>query len=315
MDQEELFRSGTTKLTVEKKVISRAIGADSPVTLVVTHHRDCPCCSGAGPTKYALLVGPAHPLQSELGTAHAYELSGDELDSLVKLITAPFIRRRKAPRLFCKIDTDGQPVWFNLKPKRHSQSGEYSLRVVGPGFDDMLTVSTNILRSFVDQVTEIKQRDEAILDALAEIEDREMTIKLRMKGKILDAVKNEILQADPDPVIGRDGLESGEVNVLLAAAFFVGPDVESLVSFTQCPRELIADISCRMRDSGLWANGRAIMEHWFDNNLQWEPDGLYDDFAVARGELVACQSEEGRFTHHPSGRSQGLPGRLSDASR
>lgn len=128
------------------------------------------------------------------------------------------------------------------------------------------------------------------LEILAQKEDREWNLKSRMKGKSLEQIKDEVrrvnpfaLEEEPDPQIAT---------VLIAAAFFVGPHIDRLATFTGYPRSFIADISCRMHDSGLWAEGKVFFEHWFGDDLKWTEFGLIPDCLVAEGLQVAWRPAE-----------------------
>jgi len=181
------------------------------------------------------------------------------------------------------------------------RGGEYNLRIVGSDFDDTLPIDPKELQRFDQQATRLKRSHEAILDQLAEKEDRKMTLKLKFRNKTLEEIKDEILKVYPFG--GREIVDSNEANVLLSAAFFVGPDMARLVNFTGCPQNVVGDISCRMQDSALWWNGEVSMEHWFDDNLSWKYDSFEQDCSVATGDRVASRTEEGKWEYRASGKS------------
>jgi hypothetical protein len=113
--------------------------------------------------------------------------------------------------------------------------------------------------------------------------DMNVTSESVMPTAVHDKSLDEVRRANP--YLFND--EPQTATVLLAAAFFVGPDIDSLASFTGYPRYLVADISCRMKDSGFWAHGQVFVEHWFDDAMLFTVDGLWQDCLVAGGIMVA----------------------------
>ena len=58
----------------------------------------------------------------------------------------------------------------------------------------------------------------------------------------------------------------------------------------------MADISRRMHESGLWANGEVNAGHWFDGDTRWTV-GLWTDVLVAEGLLVARRRDYGQWEY------------------
>jgi hypothetical protein len=144
-------------------------------------------------------------------------------------------------------------------------------------------------------------RDEAALRALAGRKEREKKIKSRIKRETLHEVKQNAKKMNSG--LFEDELGAQVATILLAAAFFAGPDIERLVESTGCARNLVSDIACRMHDSGLWANGEVFIEHWFNEQFEWESDGLSADCSVATGCMVARRAGEHEpWNYEPSGR-------------
>ncbi len=135
-------------------------------------------------------------------------------------------------------------------------------------------------------------------------EHREAIARLQMKGKTLDEIRGQIRLVNP--YLAADPQDRMVLDVLLAAAFFVGPKIEHLVSFTRVPLSMVAAIACRMHDSGLWAKGRANIEHWFDEDMRWTEFGIQQDCGVADGGFVA------KYEGEPEGWKYEFSGRPMD---
>jgi hypothetical protein len=105
----------------------------------------------------------------------------------------------------------------------------------------------------------------------------------------LDVINDEIRRLDP-------GLETDEhafqvAVVLMAAAFVTGPDMKRLSIFTGFAAWMIADISKRMYQAGLWESGKVEADHWFDGD-KWT-GGFWVDVLVAEGLLMTKFREDG----------------------
>jgi hypothetical protein len=281
----------------------------SPATLGICHHHACPCCNGSGqedgngrePAEYSLVIVPRH--LRNMKTVPVLRLYDEELESLVNLISeALTTASSKVESEICEDSADEASVSFRLTRNRNGQLGEYSLKMVGRGVNDVLPVDGSRLQAFVEEVSEMKEFYEADRRRLAEKEDREREAKSRMKGKTLDEIEAEAKQASP--FMAQDEQESEVVRVLLVAAFFVGPNIDRLVSFTGYSRDFIAEISIRMHDSGLWADGEACIGHWFDDEFEWTELGLRQDCLVASGDMVKSYGgENGALAYQISGRA------------
>jgi hypothetical protein len=257
----------------------------------------CPCCRGNSAIEYSLLVIPSH-FRDQLGLAPAARLTGGELRALLKLIE----NRLDFHRTGESVSSEDGSVSFRLWRNRDDQrSGEFSLHVMGGGVDEVFPVCERELETLVDRIKEMDKRDEAALSALARRKEREKKIKSRMKRKTFEEVKQKAQQMNSG--LFEDDLGAQVAAVLIAAAFFVGPDIERLVEFTGGSRGLVINISCRMHDSGLWANDEVFVEHWFNDNLEWLLDGLAEDSSIALGCMVAWRAgEHESWNYEPSGR-------------
>ena len=280
----------------------------SPVTFGICHNYACPCCNGSGrktcdgsePAEYSLVIVPRH--LRDMKTVPVLRLDDEELESLVNLISeALTTASSKVESEIYEDSADEASVSFRLTQNKNGQLGEFSLHVVGRGVNDVLPVDGNELRAFVEEVSEMKESYKADRRRLAEEEDREREAKSRMKGKTLDEMEDEAKRASP--FMAQDEQESQFVRVLLAAAFFVGPNIDRLVSFTGYSRNFIAEISVRMHDSGLWADGDVCVRHWFDDEFEWTEFGLRQDCLVASGYMVKSYGGgDGTLEYHISGR-------------
>jgi hypothetical protein len=257
----------------------------------------CPCCRGNSAIEYSLLIIPSH-LRDQLGLAPAVRLQRDGLWALLNVIVNRSNFHRRSESTSRKDDA----VSFTLWPNHDDHLlGEFSLQVKGGGVDDIFPVCESELDSLVQRIKEMDRRDEAAFRALAERKEREKKIKSRMKRKSLQEVKQEAKEMNGG--LFEDELGAPVATVLLAAAFFAGPYIERLVESTGYSRGLVSDISCRMHDSGLWANGEVFVEHWFNEQLEWELEGLSADCSVATGCMVAWRAgEHVSWNYEPSGR-------------
>jgi hypothetical protein len=269
------------------------------VTFKISHDClcPCPCCHGNQAIEYSLLIVPRH-LRDQLGLAPAVRFQSDGLSALLNVIE----KNRPGFRRTCEsISRKGEAVSFRLW-RNHDDHwlGEFSLHVVGGGIDDIFPVCESELESLVQRIKEMDRQDEAALRALAERKEREKKIKSRMKRKTFEEVIQKAKQMNSGL---DDDLGAPVAAVLIAAAFFVGPDIERLVKFTGYSRDLVSDISCHMHDSGLWANDEVFVEHWFNEQLEWELEGLSPDHSVAMGCMVASRAgQHESWDYQPSGR-------------
>jgi hypothetical protein len=286
----------------------------SPVTLSICHHYACPCCNGSGQkdgdgreaAEYSLVIVPSH--LRDLKTVPVLRLYEEELESLLNIVGQAFVGAANVSTGCCKTDSnickqgeEEEAVSFGLTQSVNGGLGEYSLHVVGRGVDDVLLVDGNELRAFLNEVAKMKESEEAYQRRLAEEEDREREAKLRMRGKTLDEIEDEAKRASP--FVAQDEQDSQVVRVLLAAAFFVGPDVERLVYSVGPSRNFITEVSIRMHDSGLWADGEVCVGHWFDDEFEWSELGLRQDCLVATGDMVkCCCGQNGTLEYCSSGR-------------
>lgn len=92
----------------------------------------------------------------------------------------------------------------------------------------------------------------------------------------LRKVKNEIRRMDPNCGDGEDF----KTAVVLLSSLETGPDSDALATFTGYPRKFVREIGGRLRDSGIWKNGKVYAGDWFDKD-----GGLafWLDVAVGRG--------------------------------
>jgi hypothetical protein len=227
----------------------------------------------------------ATPDQDAYDRLASFSLDDKELESFVNLISEALTTAssKVESKTWEHLLDEGSA---RLTQNSNGQFGEYSLELVGRGFDDVLPIDGKELRAFVDEVAEMKESEEGYRRRMAEEENREREAKLRMKGKTLNEIEDEARRAVA--FLSQDEEELKSVRVLLASAFFVGPDIDRLVSFTGYSRNFIAEISVRMHDSGLWADGEVCVGHWFDNEFKWTETGFFQDWHVASGLTVKC---------------------------
>jgi hypothetical protein len=257
----------------------------------------CPCCHGNQAIEYSLLIISWH-LRDQLGLAPAVRLKEGDLRALVNLIENRPGFRRSGERISRNDEAVSFTLWRNHEDH---WLGEFSFQVIGGGVDDIFPVCESELESLVQRIKEMDRRDKEALRALAGRKEREKEIKLRMKRKTFEAIIQKAKQMNSG--LSDDDLGAQVAAVLIAAAFFVGPDIERLVEFTRYSRSLVSDISCRMHDSGLWANGEVYVEHWFNEDLDWLLEGMAEDLSVAMGCMVAWRpGEHESWNYEPSGR-------------
>lgn len=273
-----------------RNTVTFEIGHDS-----VCH---CSCCHGNQAVKYSLVIVPYH-LHDQLGIARTLRFTRAELGALLNVIEK---NRQGFRHSGERVTNQSENVSFRLWRNRDDRwLGEFSLHVVGGEVDDIFPVCESELDSLMQRIKEMDMRDEAALRALAERKEREKKIKTRMTRETLQEIKQNAKQMNSGLFEDELGAQVGAV--LIAAAFFVGPDIDRLVEFTGCSRRLVGDISCRMHDSGLWVNGDVFVEHWFDDSFEWLLDGLAEDSSVALGCMVAWRAGELESWHYePSGR-------------
>jgi hypothetical protein len=296
-----------------------------PVTFHVTHRNFCSCSDGAESADYYLLISDVEyllmptDLEELKRTMPVLGLYEKELQSLSDVISDAFSRTTDnfSPSLETESNTrnadgtENNAISFDLIRNVNGQLGEYSLHVVGRGVDDILPVDGIGLQTLIEQVRDLDSLVQEVAEMegwyeeksrrLAKRATRERHVRSRVFGKTLDAIVEEVRRVNP--YLFFDESDTCIVRVLLAAAFFVGPDIDRLVSFTGYSRELISDISCRMNDSGLWTGATACVEHWFDGNLEWTEHGLQLDCCVAAGDMVACHyGMDEAWTYRDTGR-------------
>ena len=111
-----------------------------------------------------------------------------------------------------------------------------------------------------------------------------------MRRLSLEEIKNEVQQLDP-VLAQQDERAFRTAVVLLAAAFATGPDTERLARFTGYPESLVAAISQRMRQCGLWTDNEVSTDHWFKGD-KWTP-GLW--MGQSGGGRKRCRAPKGRW--------------------
>jgi hypothetical protein len=85
--------------------------------------------------------------------------------------------------------------------------------------------------------------------------------KSSVKDVTADVVKEEVQLLDPILDMNEFGFQAAVI--LMSAALVTGPNTESLAAFTGYPAHLVAEISDRMHQAGLWGDGEAKSDHWF----------------------------------------------------
>jgi hypothetical protein len=221
------------------------------------------------------------------------------MESLINVIAAT------APAQDISPDADGgskSKQMFRLRQNEMDKKlDQYNLHVSKRGMNYVFLVSRKELQRFVEEIAEHKHWRATKWGQLERREHREAIARFKMKGKRLDDIRAQIRLVNP--CLEADKQERMVLDVLLAAAFFVGPNIERLVSFTRAPLSMVANISCRMYDSGLWSKGTANIEHWFDENMRWTEYGIQQDCGIAIGDLVAKRGgEKEGWIYESSGR-------------
>ena len=112
---------------------------------------------------------------------------------------------------------------------------QYSLHVSKRGMNCVFLVARRELQLFVEEVAHHKHWRATKWAQLERQEHREVIARLRMKGKRLDEIRGQIRLVNP--YLEADPRDRMVLNVLLAAAFFVGPNIDRLVSFHPRPSQ------------------------------------------------------------------------------
>ena len=108
-----------------------------------------------------------------------------------------------------------------------------------------------------------------------------------MDEKRLILIKEGIRELDPK--LESDDPAFAIAVILMAAAFVTGPDSDRLVSFTGYPPGVVADVSRRMHEAGLWERDTVKTDHWFDGDKLTV--GFWADTLVAEG-VVATRLDQ-----------------------
>jgi hypothetical protein len=232
-------------------------------------------------------------------------LNEKELESLIDLIGATLAAQDTSLVIRSNTGTEARSKSkqkFRLSQnERNKKLDQYNLHVSRRGMNCVFLVARREFQLFVEEVAHHKLWRAIKWAQLERHDHREAIARLRMKGKTLDEIRGQIRLVNPH--LESDRQERLVLDVLLAAAFFVGPNIECLVSFTRAPLNMVADISCRMHDSGFWSKGRANIEQWFDEDLRWNDYGIQQDCGVACGDLVARrEGPNDEWTYESSGR-------------
>jgi hypothetical protein len=90
-------------------------------------------------------------------------------------------------------------------------------------------------------------------------------------------IEDEVLSIDPS--LDRNDEEFRRAVVVIAGGILVGPFVDRLVSLTDYPRSLVADVCSNMRASGLWRP--------FATDAEWMDDEGYYPFVLWTHVLVS----------------------------
>lgn len=128
-----------------------------------------------------------------------------------------------------------------------------------------------------------------------------------MKNASLDVIKREVQQLDP--VLDQNDFGFRAAVVLMSAAFVTGADTESLAAFTGYPPSLVAEISGRMHQAGLWRDGTVYSDHWFRGE-KWTP-GIWTDCLVAEGLMLARQRKDGQWEYRALNKRAEIGGSVS----
>src|ERR1039458_5167557 len=112
--------------------------------------------------------------------------------------------------------------------------------------------------------------------------------KLEVKNVSVDVIREEVQLLDPN--LEHDDFGFQTAVILMSAAFVTGPHTERLAAFTGYPAGLVAEISRRMHQAGLWSDGVVESDHWFHDE-KWTA-AIWADSLVAAGLLFARQRED-----------------------
>jgi hypothetical protein len=106
----------------------------------------------------------------------------------------------------------------------------------------------------------------------------------------LDAIKEQVQIFDPG--LKPDDYAFQAAVILMAAASVTGPYVERISCFTKYHPTLVAEISQRMREAGLWTDDWIEYQHWCGElgDLSFMMDVM-----VAEGSLMARRGEDGKW--------------------
>ena len=106
----------------------------------------------------------------------------------------------------------------------------------------------------------------------------------------LEVITDEVRRLDPD--LDPSDSEFQLAVILMAAAFVTGPNTDQIASFTGYHPQIVADVSKRMHEAGLWEDGVVKCDHWFDGD-KWTA-GLWCDTLVGEGLLESRCNEDGQ---------------------
>lgn len=128
-----------------------------------------------------------------------------------------------------------------------------------------------------------------------------------MKNAKLDVIKRDVQRLDSALNQNEFGFQAAVL--LMSAAFVTGPDTESLATFTGYEPSLVAEISVRMHQAGLWRAGAVNSDHWFRGE-KWTA-GIWTDSLVAEGLVLAQQRDDGQWEYRALNRRAAIGGRIS----
>jgi hypothetical protein len=128
-----------------------------------------------------------------------------------------------------------------------------------------------------------------------------------VKNVTVDLIKQEIQQLDP--TLDQNDFGFRTAVVLMSAAFVTGPNRESLTAFTGYPPSLVAEISDRMHQAGLWRDGAVNSDHWFRGE-KWTA-GIWTDCLVAEGLMLARQRKDGQWEYRALKERSAIGGSIS----
>jgi len=136
---------------------------------------------------------------------------------------------------------------------------------------------------------------DVLLEASLRHHDGSLKKRLAHKGNLtisqflLEHVKLGIQELEPD--LDPQSREFRTAVILMAAAYMVGPRIDLLVAFTGYPLPYVAVTARRMQASGLWADGKARTDDWFDGDKV--AGGFWLDCLVADGLVYVERTEDG----------------------